>query len=136
MAFKRRKLEIVPPFVSLADIVFNLILFFLILAKTQDEKTLEWEKTQAPGTKELAKARVAVTVDKNGKMYLNGDEIGLRDLPERLDKEFANQTEKKSVLLRIHKETLAATYKKIMEAVSQAGCEIAHVLEDEGSPAS
>jgi len=35
------------------------------------------------------------------------------------------------VLLKIHKDTLASTFEPIMEAVSQAGGDVVHVLEEE-----
>ena len=38
---------------------------------------------------------------------------------------------KRAVLLKIHRETLAATFEPIMEAVSQAGGDLVHVLTEE-----
>ena len=132
MRFKRRKLEVSPPYVSMADIAFNLVLFFLILAKTQDDSNLQWEAAKATGTKQVGNSRVSVTVDKNNRIYLNGKEIGVRDLAPAVEKELENNPPgNRIVLLKIHKETLAATFEPILEAVSQAGCEVVHVLEEE-----
>ena len=38
---------------------------------------------------------------------------------------------KRTILLKIHKETLAGRFEPILEAVSQAGGEIVHVVEEE-----
>lgn len=138
MRFKRRKIEAVPPYVSMADIAFNLVLFFLILAKTQDDSHLKWEPAKATGTKAVTNAKVSVTVDRDEKVYLNGEQVGLlpdasgRSLETRVADEIANRPEgEKVVLLKIHKDTLAARFEMVMEAVSKAGGEVVHVLDEE-----
>ena len=154
MKFKRRKLEAVPPFVGMADIVFNLVLFFLILAKIQDESQLQWEPAQAAGAKPVAKARVTITVDKgepvldptgkhqkdqfgepeyrNPKVYLNGKQVGLMNLTALVAAELGDSPPgERTVLLKIHKNTLAATFEDLIAKVSEAGGEMVHVVEDE-----
>jgi biopolymer transport protein ExbD len=130
MAFTRKKLEITPPYVSMADIAFNLVLFFLILAKTQEEKPIEWTVVKTTGTEKISNARVVVSVDNQNRKYLNGEEIGQQDLAIQLAKLAEESPENRKVLLKIHAETQAATFNPIMEAVSAAGCEIVHVLEE------
>src|SRR5262245_23446722 len=132
MRFKRRQLGITPPYVSMADIAFNLVLFFVILAKTQDDSHIVWEPADAPGAKPAPISRVSISVDKDNRVYFNGKEAGVRDLAPLVEKELANLAQKdRAVLLKIHKETLAATFEPILEAVSQAGGEVVHVIEDE-----
>ena len=134
MKFKRRKLEIVPPFVSMADIVFNLVLFFLILAKIQDDTQIQWEPAQASGAKPVAKARVSITVDKDSKVYLNGKQVGLMNLTALVAAELGDSPPgERTVLLKIHKDTLAATFEDLIAKVSEAGGEMVHVVEDERS---
>ncbi len=132
MKFKRRKLEIVPPFVSMADIVFNLVLFFLILAKMQDESQIQWEPAQATGAKPVVKARVSLTVDVDSKVYLNGKQVGLMNLTALVATELGDSPPgERTVLLKIHKDTLAATFEDLIAKVSEAGGEMVHVIEDE-----
>lgn len=154
MKFKRRKLEVVPPFVSMADIVFNLVLFFLILAKMQDDSQIKWEPAQATGAKPVGKAKVTITVDrgeavldangkhavdrfgeleyKNPKVYLNGKQVGLMNLTDLVAKELGDSPPgERTVLLRIHKNTLAATFEELIAKVSEAGGEMVHVVEEE-----
>ena len=133
MKFSRRKLEVSPPYVSMADIAFNLVLFFLILAKTTDDSHLKWEPAKSADTKQVANARVSIAVDKDNKIYFNGKEIGTRDLAAAISAEIGDDPDSPNrvVLLKIHKDTLAATFEPIMEAVSQTGCEVYHVLEEE-----
>lgn len=136
MKFARRKTEVTPPYVSMADIAFNLVLFFLILAKTQDDSHLQWEAAKAEQTKQVADAKVSITVDKDNKMYLNGQETGVRDLAAGISTLIGDNPDapNRVVLLKIHKDTLAATFEPIMEAVSQTGCEVYHVLDEETGP--
>lgn len=132
MKFTRRKPEVSPPYVSMADIAFNLVLFFLILAKTQDDSHLQWEAAKAKATKQVQNSRVSVTVDKDNKLYFNGQEIGLRQLAAAITNELGTeQGADRVVMLKIHKETLAATFEPIIEAVSQTGAEVVHILEEE-----
>ena len=76
-----------------------------------------------------------MTVDKENKVYLNGDQKSIGELAaavERLIK--AEPNGKRTVLLKIHKDTLSATFTPIIEAVSQAGGDLVHVLSEEQPP--
>lgn len=132
MRFKRRKLEVTPPYVSMADIAFNLVLFFLILAKTQDDSHIQWDPAKATGAKPIPNSKVSISVDRDSKVYFNGEEVSVRDLAGRVERELGNQpASERVVLLKIHRDTLASTFEPIMEAVSQSGGEVVHVIEDE-----
>lgn len=132
MKFKRRKLEVIPPYVAMADIAFNLVLFFLILAKTQDDSHIQWTPVKDVGAKQVSNAKVSITVDRDNKVYLNGQQIGIREMADRVGQELGDKpASERTVLLKIDKNTLAATFEPIMEAVSQAGGEVVHVIEEE-----
>ena len=132
MKFKRRKLDCPPPYVAMADIAFNLVLFFVIMAKTQDDSHIQWEAAKAHDTQQAKNARVSVIVDKDNKIYLNGQQVELSRLADLVTIQLGNNPpEFRTVLLKIHKETLASTFEPIMEAVSEAGGEVIHVLEEE-----
>jgi len=132
MRFKRKKLEVAPPYVSMADIAFNLVLFFVILARTQDDSHLKWEPAKSAATRQIENASMSITVDVDGKTYLNGQQVGIIELPEGIASQLAAKGETKGkVLLKIHKETQALTFEPIIKAVSKAGCEVVHVLEEQ-----
>ena len=133
MKFKRRKLEIIPPYVAMADIAFNLVLFFVIMAKTQDDSHIQWEPAKDADTKLVtSNTKVSISVDKDNKVYLNGQQIGIRELSDKVAQELGDKPpSERVVLLKIHKETLAATFNPIMEAVSQAGGEVVHVIDED-----
>jgi biopolymer transport protein ExbD len=117
----------------MADIAFNLVLFFLILAKTQDDSHIQWEPAKDAGSiKQFNNVKVSITVDKENKVYLNGQQVGLMGLSDKVAQELSDRPpSERTVLLKIHKETLSATFEPIMEAVSNAGGEVVHVIDEE-----
>jgi len=138
MKFKRRNHELSPPYVSMADIAFNLVLFFLIMARVKSNDHIEWKPAEVKGTAKAANtANMVATGYKKGdenkvmKVFLNGEEIGMTALASKLEATLAGEGKDRTVLLKIHEDTLAATFQKIMEAVSQAGGEVFHVLKEE-----
>jgi biopolymer transport protein ExbD len=131
--FKRRRLDVIPPYVSMADIAFNLVLFFLMLAKTQDDSHIEWQPASDPRTKQIANAKVSIMVDGKGGVYLNGQRVSTRE-PQALGDLIAKELGElppgeRTVLLKVDKNTLASTFEPIMEAVGIAGGDAVHVLE-------
>jgi biopolymer transport protein ExbD len=132
MKINRRRLPPGMPFVPMADIIFNLILFFIILAKTDDTSNLQWSPATSPGLESIPNARFSVTIDKDGFTYLNGDRVGVAEITGRLEAGLASiPAGNRHVLLKIHKDTQAHLFEPVIEAVSQAGGDIVHVLEQE-----
>src|ERR1700757_780662 len=80
MKIKRRPLEPGVPSVAMADIAFNLVLFFIIMARAQDDSHLQWEPAKASQTKRFGNAAVSVTFDKENKVYLTGSQVGIAQL--------------------------------------------------------
>jgi len=126
-------MEIVPPYVAMADITFNLVLFFIIMAKTQDDSHIQWEPARDADTRMVtSNTKISISVDVDNKVYFNGQQVGVRELADRVAQELGDKpASERVVLLKIHKETLAATFNPIMEAVSQAGGEVVHVIDEE-----
>lgn len=132
MKVRRRKMEVGIPYLPMADIAFNLVLFFIMLARTQDDTNLQWTPARAARLENISEATATVTVDRNQKIYFNGTEMGASQLAGAVEKALGDRPAgKRAVLFKIHDETLAATFEPIIEAVSQAGGEVFHVLEDD-----
>ena len=52
------------PSVAMGDIAFNLLIFFVILAKAQDDSHLQWQPAQAKKRwKESRRPKVSVLID-------------------------------------------------------------------------
>jgi biopolymer transport protein ExbD len=129
MKITRRQPRAEVPAVAMGDIAFNLLIFFVILARPPEQN---WEPAQAARVESSGSSIVSVVLDKEKKLYLNGEPIGVGQLKDAIDKLLTNvPAGRRTVLLKIHKESQAMTFEPILEAVSQAGGEVVHVLEQE-----
>jgi biopolymer transport protein ExbD len=132
MKIRRTKTEAGIPYLPMADIAFNLVLFFIMMAKTQDDSKLGVTFASVPETVNVAESRVRVAVDNRGKVFINGTEVSVRQLAEVIERMLAGEPAgKRTVLLKVHRDTLAATFEPIIEAVSEAGGEVFHVVQED-----
>ena len=148
MILPRRKLSATVPAMAMGDIAFLLLIFFVILARVRDDSHIQWKP--ADGT-ELVKPetmRVSVAIDKEGVTYLNGrvlsetaDSAAIRDMLSRAlynpngalgERGLLGDAPvgKRTVLLKIHRDTPYRDFEPVIEAVSAAGGELHHVLEE------
>lgn len=135
MKIARQKLKVEVPSVAMGDIAFNLLIFFVILAKAQDDSHLKWQAASTPKVDPAKHARVSVLVDIQGKLYLNGREIGISQLAGAIEETLGNAPAgERTVLLKVHRETLAQRFEPIIEAVSEAGGDLVHVLDEKKPP--
>lgn len=131
MKIERKRLKVEVPSVAMGDIAFNLLIFFVILAKSEDDRHLKWKPASTPKVEAAKNPKASVLVDENNRLYLNGQEIGGSQLASRLEKILANAPSgERTVLLKIHQSTQAQRFEPIIEAVSEAGGELLHVLEE------
>lgn len=132
MKFARKKMVCEVPSVAMGDIAFNLLVFFVILARAQDDSHLQWQAAATPKVEKAGYSRVSVVVDRDSKLYLNGQEVGIGQLSAGISKTLGNAPAgDRTVLLKVHKETLAQRFEPIIEAVSEAGGDLVHILEEE-----
>ncbi len=116
----------------MGDIAFNLLIFFVILAKAQDDSHLRWQPATTDKLEEAGHPRASVAVDVDNKLYLNGQPIGVAQLEGRLSDILGNApANDRKVQLKIDREALASRFEPIIEAVSRAGATIVHILEEE-----
>ncbi|HUY33625.1 MAG TPA: biopolymer transporter ExbD [Pirellulales bacterium] len=131
MKIARKKMRVEIPNVAMGDIAFNLLIFFVILARAQDDSHLKWEAAASAHVEAADNAKVSVLVDKDNKLYLNGRNVGESSLAKEIESLLgAAPLGERIVLLKIHKETQAQRFEPIIEAVSEAGGDLVHVLEE------
>ena len=85
MKMKRGKPKVDIPSVAMGDIAFNLLIFFVILAQSQDDSHIQWTPAKADNLKGAGYTRVTVTIDKDQKVYLNGQELSEGQLASRIE---------------------------------------------------
>lgn len=130
MKIPRKKYEASVPSMAMGDIAFLLLIFFVILARAQDDSHLQWQpaKTELLDQAKFSKAGVVVDVD--NKTYLNGQEIGVGQLAVELDAILSDApVGERTVLLKVHKDATAVYFEPIIEAVSEVGGDLIHILE-------
>jgi biopolymer transport protein ExbD len=134
MKIRRRTMVAGTPAVAMADIAFNLVLFFIMMAKTQDDSHLKWSPAATAKVQSAANSKVSVVVDAERKLYFNGQQIGISQLKELVEQQLKDApVGKRAVLLKIDKHTPAQVFEPVVESVSQAGGELMHILEEKRS---
>ena len=115
----------------MGDIAFNLLIFFVILARAQDDSHLQWQPAQASQLEGVASTKVSVLIDKGNKLYLNGQEIGQERLAKGIgDILGAAPQGQRTVLLKVHKSATALYYEPVIESISAAGGDLVHILDE------
>ncbi len=115
---------------AMGDIAFNLLIFFVILARANDDSHLHWDPARARNTESAGHSVVSVLVDSDNRLHLNGRQIGIANLAVSIENLLDNRpTGERTVLLKVHAETHAQRFESIIEAISEAGGDLVHVVE-------
>ena len=132
MKIKRRTMTAEVPSLAMGDIAFNLLIFFVILAKAHDDSHLNWNPATAESVKPAGHAKVSVLIDVDAKLYLNGQEVGISQLAEMIRETLGNAPPgERNVQLKVHRETPALRFEPVIEAISEAGGDMVHILEEQ-----
>ena len=131
MKIKRKTSRAEVPSMAMGDIAFNLLIFFVILARAQDDSHLQWTPAKAENLEQAGYSMVSVVVDNENKLYLNGQEIGIAQLADAIEGQLGDlQAGERTVLLKVHQDAVALRFEPVIEAVSEAGGELVHIVED------
>jgi biopolymer transport protein ExbD len=131
MKFKRLNLKADVPSAAMGDIAFNLLIFFVILARAEDDSHLKWDPAASRELTGVTKAKVSVVIDNQNKLYFNGQEIGQSQLAARIEETLGTAAAgERTVLLKVHKESTALYYEPVIEAIGEAGGDLVHILEE------
>ncbi len=115
---------------AMGDIAFNLLIFFFILARAQDDSHHQWKPASTNRTDTASHVRAVVLVDVENKLYLDNQEISISQLGDKLERLLENYPiGQRTVLLKISREAPASRFEPILAAVSEVGGELLHVLE-------
>ena len=132
MKIPKRSFEASVPSMAMGDIAFLLLIFFVILARAQDDSHLQWEPAAYDDLEQAKNYKASVVIDADKKTYLNGRPISQAQLADSLTDLLGNaEASKRTVLLKVHKDATAIHFEPVIEAVSKSGGEIHHVLERE-----
>lgn len=131
MKIPRKPMKADVPSTAMGDIAFNLLIFFVILARAQDDSHVQWQPAEAANVQGAGTTKVSVVIDTKGDLYLNGQQVGEVQLASQIggllgDSGPGNRT----VFLKVDKDAPAQKFEPVIEAISEAGGELVHVLEE------
>ena len=136
MKITRRTLKADVPAVAMGDISFNLLIFFVILARAQDDSHVKWQPASAAKLERTSNSKVSVAISNENKLYLNGQELGQAQLANRVSELLGDSPSgERTVLFKVHKDATAMYYEPVIESISEAGGELLHVLNQDTSVA-
>lgn len=134
MKIERKRLNVEVPSTAMGDIAFNLLIFFVILARAQDDSHLKWTPAQTPKVQAAGYSRASIVIDTSNKLHLNGREIRESQLASAVgDLLKGAGPGERTVLLKVHKEATANRFEPVIEAISEAGGELVHILEEKSN---
>jgi biopolymer transport protein ExbD len=140
MILQRRQMSADVPAMAMGDIAFLLLIFFIILARVTDDSHVKVNKADGTELQKPQSKRVGIAIDTNQITYLNGVRINPDMISDALYQPEAPLGQRgllgdqppgqRTVLLKIDKNTPASLFEPVIEAVSKAGGELHHVLEE------
>ena len=120
------------PSAAMGDIGFLLLIFFVILARAQDDSHVQWQPAKLKEVEMVAAPLASVTIDTGFKTYLDGKEISTDALAGALAGILGETPSgKRHVFLKVHKEAKASHFEPVIDAISEAGGDLVHILEPE-----
>ena len=124
MSVRRRKqVPLLIPFASIGDIVFLLIIFFVLTSNFLQEAHVKLSPATSVDITTMKPSTITVSLDRDGKLWLQG-----RPCPvEGLEFEVAALLEGKEnrvVTVKVDKEIPQTRYGPVFLALSRAGAEI------------
>ena len=132
MIVKRRQMDASVPAMAMGDIAFLLLIFFVILARARDDSHLQWKPAVGVELVRPATMNASVVIDKYNVTHLNGREIPISTLSGELKVILGeNIAGRRTVLLKVHHEVTAVYFEPVIEAISEAGGELHHILEED-----
>ena len=134
MKMKRKKSNAEVPSMAMGDIAFNLLIFFVFLARAQDDSHLQWQPAEAIEVESAGASKVSVLIDNENKYYVNGQQTGEANLAQRIEGLLGEAgAGERTVLLKVHREVPAMYFEPVIEAISEAGGDLVHIVEQDRS---
>jgi biopolymer transport protein ExbD len=112
------KLDLIP----MINIVFLLLIFFMLTATTPTKEGREVDLPKARTAEKSNKQYFTVTIDKEGALQLDGNEVTLKTLQGQLESKIRGQ---KNTVISIHADKVIEfeLFGQVIELAKQAGVE-------------
>ena len=106
----------------LVDVMLVLLIIFMVTASLgQQGVDVNLPRVKAK-TMKVSEDMIVVTIDKNLKVYINSEEIGINELPDKLNEIYALR-KNKSIFLKADKDVVYGDFVKIVSVIKSSGIE-------------
>ncbi|UCF73420.1 MAG: biopolymer transporter ExbD [Deltaproteobacteria bacterium] len=116
----RQRLKVEIPLTSLIDIVFLLLVYFLLTTNFMVEEGIKIKLPQAKASAPQTQEAITVYVDQQGRAFLGTEEVSIATLFDRL-KEMIGGQENKLVVIRADRSVILNKAVKVMDVARAAG---------------
>lgn len=117
---RREPIKIQAPLTSLIDIVFLLLIYFLLTTNFMVEEGIKIKLPQAKAAAPQTEEVITVYVDQQGRTFLGSQEVSLARLFDGL-KELIGGKENKLVVIRADRAVILNKAVKVMDIAKAAG---------------
>jgi biopolymer transport protein ExbD len=116
----RPRLKVEIPLTPLIDIVFLLLIYFLLTTNFLVDEGIKIKLPQAKASAPQTEKEITVYVDRQGRAFLGNEEVSLAMLFDRL-KEMIGVRENKLVVIRADRAVILNKAIKVMDVAKAAG---------------
>jgi len=117
---KRARIKVQVPLTSLIDIVFLLLIYFLLTTNFMIEEGIKIKLPQARAAAPQTEEVITVYVDQQGRTFLGSQEVSLARLFDQLN-EMIGGRENKLVVIRADQAVILNKAVKVMDMAKAAG---------------
>ncbi len=116
----RTRYQIQAPLTSLIDIVFMLLIYFMLTTNFIVNEGIKIKLPNASASSPQIKQEITVIVDKNAEVYIGNNKIGLDKLYARI-KEMINTDTDRLVIIKADKTVMLNKVVRVMDIAKAAG---------------
>ncbi len=117
---KRQRYSIQAPLTSLIDIVFMLLIYFLLTTNFMVDEGINVKLPQAKASAPQTQEEITVYVDENGQAYLMDKKVSLDELFSRMKKMIGNDRDR-LVVIKSDRRVVLNKAVKVMDVAKAAG---------------
>ncbi len=116
---------------AMGDIAFNLLIFFVILARAQDDSHIRWTPPKSPDIEAAPKMPVRLAISESNTYYFNGINFkSTTGLADRIREQLKGVKRKDRVVqFKVHAKAPVEKINPLIIAISEAGADIFFVLD-------
>ena len=117
---RRDPIKVQVPLTSLIDIIFLLLIYFLLTTNFMVDEGIKIKLPQAKASAPQTEETITVYVDQQGRAFLGTEEVSIARLFDRLKEKIGSQ-ENKLVVIRADRAVVLNKAVKVMDIAKAAG---------------